>query len=232
MPNSGAKKLTFRNRASYIQDRHTATLQTPHFIYFFQQISVLNFLNMLHTLRVFLFKMPLFHNPTFFCFLYYSHFTYNLNAKRLINRYYPPSSNFSFTVCRTWNRMTEFELLKLLVIQLFLHGHINRFQRIFQKILRRNENFRYICARYFYQPRPSLFSRIILSFYSISMTRHDLRILQMFAIHICNASWMSSQEQSDTNIFNRNHMDIKSGNDQILIQNEGSPKIKFYDMTE
>ena len=27
--------LTFRNRASYIQDGHTATLQTPHFIYFF-----------------------------------------------------------------------------------------------------------------------------------------------------------------------------------------------------
>jgi hypothetical protein len=25
------RKLTFRNRASYIQDRHTATLQTPHF---------------------------------------------------------------------------------------------------------------------------------------------------------------------------------------------------------
>ena len=45
--------LTFRNRASYIQDGHTATLQTPHFIYFFQQIYVLNFLNMLHTLRFF-----------------------------------------------------------------------------------------------------------------------------------------------------------------------------------
>jgi hypothetical protein len=29
---------------------HTTTLQTPHFIYFFQQIYVLNFLNMLHTL--------------------------------------------------------------------------------------------------------------------------------------------------------------------------------------
>jgi hypothetical protein len=30
----GKGPLTFRNRASYIQDRHTATLQTPHFIYF------------------------------------------------------------------------------------------------------------------------------------------------------------------------------------------------------
>jgi hypothetical protein len=29
--------LTFRNRASYIYDRHTATLQTPHFIYFFNK---------------------------------------------------------------------------------------------------------------------------------------------------------------------------------------------------
>jgi hypothetical protein len=27
------RNLTFKNRASYIQDRHTATLQTPHFIY-------------------------------------------------------------------------------------------------------------------------------------------------------------------------------------------------------
>jgi hypothetical protein len=45
--------LTFRNRASYIYDGHTATLQTPHFIYFFQQIHVLNFLNMLQTLQFF-----------------------------------------------------------------------------------------------------------------------------------------------------------------------------------
>jgi hypothetical protein len=30
--------LTFKNRASYIQDKHTATLQMLHFIYFFQQI--------------------------------------------------------------------------------------------------------------------------------------------------------------------------------------------------
>ena len=59
--------LTFRNRASYIQDGHTATLQTPHFIYIFQQIYVLNFLNMLHTLRFFFSsKCRLFHNATFF----------------------------------------------------------------------------------------------------------------------------------------------------------------------
>jgi hypothetical protein len=30
--------LIFKNRASYIQDGHTATLQMLHFIYFFQQI--------------------------------------------------------------------------------------------------------------------------------------------------------------------------------------------------
>jgi hypothetical protein len=45
--------LTFGNRASYIQDGHTATLQTPHFIYFFNKY-VLIFLNILHTLLFFL----------------------------------------------------------------------------------------------------------------------------------------------------------------------------------
>ena len=30
--------LTFRNRASYIWDGRTATLQMLHFVYFFQQI--------------------------------------------------------------------------------------------------------------------------------------------------------------------------------------------------
>jgi len=43
--------LTFKNRASYIQDGRTATLQTLHFIYFFKQIYVLSIFNMLHTLR-------------------------------------------------------------------------------------------------------------------------------------------------------------------------------------
>ena len=50
--------LTFRNRASYIYDGHTATLQTPHFIYFFNKYTYWIFLNMLHTLSFFLFKMP------------------------------------------------------------------------------------------------------------------------------------------------------------------------------
>jgi hypothetical protein len=39
----GAKKcihiLTFMNRASYIYDRHTATLQTPHFMYIFKKYT-------------------------------------------------------------------------------------------------------------------------------------------------------------------------------------------------
>ena len=30
--------LTFKNRAAYMQDRRTATLQMLHFIFFFQQI--------------------------------------------------------------------------------------------------------------------------------------------------------------------------------------------------
>jgi len=33
--NSGFKGLTNKNRASYIQDGRTATLQMLHFIYFF-----------------------------------------------------------------------------------------------------------------------------------------------------------------------------------------------------
>ena len=43
--------LTFKNRASYIKDGFTATLQMLHFIYFFKQIQVRSILNMLHTLR-------------------------------------------------------------------------------------------------------------------------------------------------------------------------------------
>ena len=49
--------LTFRKRASYIGRAHRNPPNTPFYI-FFQQIYVLNFLNMLHTLRFFLFKMP------------------------------------------------------------------------------------------------------------------------------------------------------------------------------
>ena len=49
--------LTFRNRASYIGRAHHYPPNNPFYI-FFQQIYLLNFLNMLHTLRFFLFKMP------------------------------------------------------------------------------------------------------------------------------------------------------------------------------
>jgi len=48
------KRLTFKNRASYIQDGRTASLQMLHFIYFFQQIYVLSISKMLHTLHFFL----------------------------------------------------------------------------------------------------------------------------------------------------------------------------------
>jgi hypothetical protein len=41
----------------YIGRAHRYPPNTPFYIYF-QQIYVLNFLNMLHTLRLFLFKMP------------------------------------------------------------------------------------------------------------------------------------------------------------------------------
>jgi hypothetical protein len=40
---SRACRLTFRNRASYIQDGHTATLQTPYFIYYFNKYPYLIF---------------------------------------------------------------------------------------------------------------------------------------------------------------------------------------------
>jgi hypothetical protein len=50
--NCHVSTLNFKNRASYIQDGHTATLQFLHFIYIcFQQIKLLSILNMLHTLR-------------------------------------------------------------------------------------------------------------------------------------------------------------------------------------
>jgi hypothetical protein len=43
--------LTFKNRASYIVDGRTATLQMLHFIYFFSTNISTSILNMLHTLR-------------------------------------------------------------------------------------------------------------------------------------------------------------------------------------
>jgi len=57
--------LTFRNRASYIVRAHRCLPNTPFYI-FFQQIYVINFLNMLHTLHFFSSKCRLFHNATFF----------------------------------------------------------------------------------------------------------------------------------------------------------------------
>jgi hypothetical protein len=48
----------------YIGRAHRYPPNTP-FYELFQQIYILNFLNMLHTLRFFLFKIPLFHNATF-----------------------------------------------------------------------------------------------------------------------------------------------------------------------
>jgi len=58
--------LTFKNRASYIQDGRTATLQMLHFIYFFQQlISTEYFKHAAHS-PFFSSKCCLFHNATFF----------------------------------------------------------------------------------------------------------------------------------------------------------------------
>jgi hypothetical protein len=53
-------ELTFRNPVSYIQDRHTATLQIHHLIYtyIFSTNIHTEFFNILHTLRFVLFKMP------------------------------------------------------------------------------------------------------------------------------------------------------------------------------
>jgi hypothetical protein len=45
---------------------------------FIQQIYILNILNMLHTLRVFLFKMSFISSCYLFWFLYYSHFIYRV----------------------------------------------------------------------------------------------------------------------------------------------------------
>jgi hypothetical protein len=57
----------------YIGRAHRYPPNTPFYI-FFQQIHVLNFLNMRHTLRFFLFKMPFISQCYLFCFLYYLHF--------------------------------------------------------------------------------------------------------------------------------------------------------------
>jgi hypothetical protein len=59
--------LTFKNRASHIQDGRTATLQMLHFIYFFStNISTEHFKHAAHS-SLFSSKCRLFHNATFFC---------------------------------------------------------------------------------------------------------------------------------------------------------------------
>jgi hypothetical protein len=58
--------LTFKNRASYIQDGRTATLQVLHFIYIFSTtISTEYFKHAAHS-PFFSSKCCLFHNATFF----------------------------------------------------------------------------------------------------------------------------------------------------------------------
>jgi hypothetical protein len=67
--------LTFKNRASYIQDGRTATLQMLHFIYFFStNISTEYFKHATHS-PFFSSKCRLFHNATFFgsCIIHISH---------------------------------------------------------------------------------------------------------------------------------------------------------------
>ena len=69
--------LTFKNPAPYIQDGRTATLQMLRYIYIFSaNISTEYFKHAAHS-PFFSSKCRLFHNATFFWFLYYSHFTKN-----------------------------------------------------------------------------------------------------------------------------------------------------------
>jgi hypothetical protein len=68
-------RLTFKNRASYILDGHTATLQMLHFIYIFStNISTEYFKHAAHT-PFFSSKCRLFHNATFFgsCIIHILH---------------------------------------------------------------------------------------------------------------------------------------------------------------
>jgi hypothetical protein len=57
--------LTFKNRASYIWDGRTATLQMLHFIYFLTNISTENFKHAAHS-PFFSSKCRLLHIATFF----------------------------------------------------------------------------------------------------------------------------------------------------------------------
>jgi len=67
--------LTFKNRASYIEDGRTATLQMLHFIYFFStNISTEYFKQAAHS-QFLSSKCRLFHNATFFgsCIIHILH---------------------------------------------------------------------------------------------------------------------------------------------------------------
>jgi hypothetical protein len=71
----GMAILTFKNRASYIQDGHTATLQMLHYIYIFStNISTDYFTHAAHS-PFFSSKWLLFHNATFFgsCIIHILH---------------------------------------------------------------------------------------------------------------------------------------------------------------
>jgi len=57
--------LIFKNRASYIKDGRTATLQMLHFIYFFNKYMYWVFKNATRS-PFFSSKWRLFHNATFF----------------------------------------------------------------------------------------------------------------------------------------------------------------------
>jgi hypothetical protein len=70
-----SRLLAFKNRASYISDGRTATLQMLHFIYFFQTtISTEYFKHAAHSL-FYSSKCHLFHNATFFgsCIIHILH---------------------------------------------------------------------------------------------------------------------------------------------------------------
>jgi len=67
--------LTFKNRASYIYDGRTATLQMLHFLYIFSTtISTEYFKHVAHS-PFFSSKCRLFHNATFFgsCIIHILH---------------------------------------------------------------------------------------------------------------------------------------------------------------
>ena len=76
--------LTFKNRASYIEDGRNVTLQMLHFNIFSTNISTEYFKHAAHS-PFFSSKCRLFHNAIFFgflyCFAFYIHGLLNLNVK-------------------------------------------------------------------------------------------------------------------------------------------------------